>query len=1126
MNCVDRMTRNIMISSKKYDKEYEYWMNQLAACGKTSEILYRQTKKDEEKEYTEYKYTFENTITSKVMAFCNQSAYGLLLFLCTGISSLLQIYNGEQNILIGIPPMKGEPDKFYVNSLLGFYMKVDKEATFKQMLSASQKIMKEMYQNQTYPLYHVFQNQNFELYKGEALFHISLMVEGLHEEVEMQGSDLVFSFKSEGSVLSVTVTYNDLLYTQEIVEQICKDLSRYMSFVFIDYNLKLVEMEEKFTDSVKRRDIVQEEILSKEVSEQKDLSDVYEAPSTDKEVEVEKAWEEVLQIKDISIHADFFKLGGDSIKAIRLVALLSNYNVKVKDIYNYSTIKKLANALSESKEVISQESFSGDIPLSPIQLRFFEGKHFNYSHYNQSFFLYRKERFQIETVKAVIEAIMLHHDILRASYVVTQGNITQNVLPLEEDNIQNHYRITQYNMLDCDEEGAEEQVMKIVNEIQSGLNIEEGPLIHLGYFQMKEGDHLLIVIHHLLVDAFSWRIILEDFSKGYQQAISGQEIQLNHKTHSYKQWVDKLKEFADGSELESEQQYWYDLCSKIGIGNSKYESTLKEREDYAIVFSEEETRQLKAKSSELFINIDHILITCLGLAMEEFQGKKNLSIELEGHGRGDIDDSLNITRTVGWFTSVYPVYIDCLDKTDIGASMEKVSEYLSSIPSGGLTYSVLRYLSSKREEEKLRVATDIRFNYLGEFDQSINSDLVSVSEFDLGYTQDKDVPVNYQFDITGILVEEKLRININYISNLYSKEQIAHFGKLIYQSVMRVIQYKETSRRNEKLPEAKYIDGVEPFNDLIYKDCFYNALFPVLTFYKKDINTILVSDVFVYATADDGKSISANYLTEQKIPKLLVATGMKTNRIVHSNDIVSSLKEAISQDKMVIFRVDCFYSSLRKDTYQKEHWPHTLLAYGYNDKKEIVYVLEQSDKNSLDFIEREMNYGEIYEAYNGLKENFILDKQYPSYMELFNNQEEVSTNPDRYIQSLYQYREEKEQGFAILDNFILKFSSIIENEEAFKEVARSYYYSFQNILKAQYAEKFKVSKLFGEKYIGEKAFNEIIKDWRYASNILEKFLLTEKFKQSSLEKVVQKLETARSIEREYYDKMLADSKVD
>ncbi|PFO61644.1 non-ribosomal peptide synthetase, partial [Bacillus cereus] len=267
-------------------------------------------------------------------------------------------------------------------------------------------------------------------------------------------------------------------------------------------------------------------------------------------------WQTVLGVTRIGILDNFFDLGGDSIKSIQVSSRLyqAGYRVDMKDLFKYSTVASLSPHVEKITRVAEQGEITGEATLTPIQLWFFDREVTAPHHFNQAFLLYRNQRFDVLALRKTIQKIAEHHDALRMVFRQTEQGYEAWNRGIEEE------KLFSLEVRDFTEEvNPSSAIEEAANAIQSSIDLREGPLMKLGLFQCKEGDHLLIVIHHLVVDGVSWRILLEDIETGYEQAINGEEIQLPQKTDSFKLWAEQLTRYANSPEMEKEREYWNEI---------------------------------------------------------------------------------------------------------------------------------------------------------------------------------------------------------------------------------------------------------------------------------------------------------------------------------------------------------------------------------------------------------------------------------------------------------------------------------------------------------------------------------------------------------------------------------------
>lgn len=276
---------------------------------------------------------------------------------------------------------------------------------------------------------------------------------------------------------------------------------------------------------------------------------IYEAPRNETEEILLDIWMKVLRVKRAGINDDFFSLGGDSIKVLQLVSRLKSagFDLDVEKVYNHPTIKELAKVFV-SKNKHSQETVTGKVNLTPIQLSYLDGE-FKQDSLSQSVVLFKEDGIQPDLIKKVFGNVMVHHDALRMVY----KSYGEKILQINRGHEGNLYDLHVYN------DSSYEEMLDKCNEIQDSIRLDAGPLVKLGLFKTATGDYFFIAIHSLLIDDRSWEILLEDLESGYAQAMNGEEITFGKKTASYKEWSEKLNEYADSHTITKQFAYWNEL---------------------------------------------------------------------------------------------------------------------------------------------------------------------------------------------------------------------------------------------------------------------------------------------------------------------------------------------------------------------------------------------------------------------------------------------------------------------------------------------------------------------------------------------------------------------------------------
>ncbi|TWK89228.1 hypothetical protein CHCC20331_1630 [Bacillus paralicheniformis] len=560
------------------------------------------------------------------------------------------------------------------------------------------------------------------------------------------------------------VVANEQLDTESLAWKLAQTLPDYMVPSFW---VQLDELPVTANGKVDRRALPQPDVEAQTAE--------YKAPLTETEQLLADIWQEVLGIDRIGITDNFFALGGDSIKGIQMASRLQQHGWKLemKDLFQHPTIGELsAYVQAADDQPIDQNPVEGEVTLTPIQRWFFERRFTNEHHWNQSVMLHALTGFDPETAGKALSKLIEHHDALRMVYQRNGDGIVQYNRGLEETAVRPE--VIRFNESGAELEAA---VLKASNRIQSSIDLTEGPLLKAAIFKTDQGDHLLIVIHHLVVDGISWRILLEDFAAGYAQAEKGEPIILQDKTHSFAEYAARLEEYAGSKAFAKEIGYWQEIeqaeTAALPKDDEADDKRMRHTKTAEFSLSKEETEQLMTKVHEAYnTEMNDILLTALGLALKEWTGQEDFIICLEGHGREDIIDGLNISRTVGWFTSQFPALIQMRHSGDIGYQIKQIKEELRHIPNKGIGYGIYRYLTEEGKKAK-PIKHDISFNYLGQFTEMADSGLFTRSTLPSGDPLSPETEKPNALDIVGYIEDGILTMSIAYHSLEYKESTVA-----------------------------------------------------------------------------------------------------------------------------------------------------------------------------------------------------------------------------------------------------------------------------------------------------------------------------------------------------------------
>jgi non-ribosomal peptide synthase protein (TIGR01720 family) len=352
-------------------------------------------------------------------------------------------------------------------------------------------------------------------------------------------------------------------------------------------------------------------------------------------------------------------------------------------------------------------------------------------------------------------------------------------------------------------------------QVQASLDLSAGRLVAAVEYELGEeqGRRLLLVIHHLVVDGVSWRILVEDLERGYEQLRQGGMIELGRKSSSYRQWGERLVEYSGGEEMKAEGEYWSKVeerkqwCRPLprdyaGVGAE--ENTVGTQAGVVVGLEEEETRALLQEVPEVYhTQINDVLLTALGKVCGEWSGSGRVVVDLEGHGREELFAELDVSRTVGWFTSVYPVVLEVGvgeragegKEWEAGEALKAVKEQLRRVPKRGVGYGIWKYLGPGGEERgqgkgRSGQAAEISFNYLGQFDQVLEeSKLFRAAGESSGNSRGRENRRGYVVEVTGHVGGGRLEMHWSYSAKLHRRETMEALAQRYVECLRELIAH-------------------------------------------------------------------------------------------------------------------------------------------------------------------------------------------------------------------------------------------------------------------------------------------------------------------------------------------------
>jgi natural product biosynthesis luciferase-like monooxygenase protein/non-ribosomal peptide synthase protein (TIGR01720 family) len=514
-----------------------------------------------------------------------------------------------------------------------------------------------------------------------------------------------------------------------------------------------------------------------------EVADKYVAPVTQEEKILCDIWQKVLKVERVGIEDNFFELGGDSILAIQSISRANQSGLQLmpRHLFQHQTIARLSKVTSVGNLVrAEQEILSGAVPLMPIQQWFMDQRWDEPHHYNHAVLLESKEDLDSETLKKAVEALLVQHDALRVRFHRGPDGQWQQIYGQEE--VARVFSVLDLSTVNAGEK--ERSLQNAANQLQASLDLEHGPLVRAAHIKMGEGipSRWLMIVHHLVVDGISWRVLLEDLQIGYRQLQAGGSVHLPPKTSSVRSWAEALQVYANSAAVKEQAGYWIGQSGKTPLPRD-FEggtNTVADVEVFTIRMDEERTRALLQELPKVRrVPIQEALLFGLAKTLGEWSGQRKLVVEMEGHGREEIGANMDISRTVGWFTTRYPIVLPWNKHWGNNRQLAAIKEVVRSVPNAGIGYGVLRYLGQDAQlREALRDNAEICFNYLGQFDQMFDDKAIfTPAETPAGHMQSSLGTRVYLIEVVALVVQSRLQINWSFSRKTHTRETVRELAE-------------------------------------------------------------------------------------------------------------------------------------------------------------------------------------------------------------------------------------------------------------------------------------------------------------------------------------------------------------
>ncbi|MEM7113999.1 MAG: amino acid adenylation domain-containing protein [Chloroflexota bacterium] len=519
-------------------------------------------------------------------------------------------------------------------------------------------------------------------------------------------------------------------------------------------------------------------------------------------------WRDILRLPQISVDDRFVELGGDSILAIQAIARARQAGLYLtpRQLFVEQTIRRLAAVASVAEDVAADsEASTGLIPLTPIQHWFFEHVSAYRDHWNQATWFEVEPTIDRKRLRAAFAHLVQHHPMLRTRYLPEGDGWRQEILPETAPP-----ELTT-SMLSQLEPAAQDAAMLLeANKQQASLDLAKGQTLQATLFDLgaQRGLRLFVVLHHLVIDAVSWSMLTTDLQTAYQQLAAGEPVSLPVPQTSYATWARALVKQAKSERQKEELGYWQRMLEHAAALPTDFAGASENREGQAkeitaVLETNHTTALLRNVHQAYYTHIDDLLLTALVQTMTQWSQHPSLLLTWERYGREEINPRLDVSQTVGWFTSLTPLMLKLANSQDIGANLRAVKEQLRAVPQHGLGFGLLRYLGDDRDRSQMAQLPkpQILFNYLGQsLDVRQADSLLQPLDANIGQFYGAANERAHLIDVNAEVINGRLRVNWQYASDYYQTETIQTLATAYISELVKLIDHCLEVERSRHTP--------------------------------------------------------------------------------------------------------------------------------------------------------------------------------------------------------------------------------------------------------------------------------------------------------------------------------------
>lgn len=535
------------------------------------------------------------------------------------------------------------------------------------------------------------------------------------------------------------------------------------------------------------------------------------APGTELEKAIAGVWCEVLHLDRVGVHDNFFALGGDSIESLRIISRLTKLDICLtpRDLLQNETVAKLA-AAAQAKATASrgaaigaeQGVVSGPMPATPIQCWFLGQGLPAAHHYNQAVVL-QADAMEPGPLRSALDALITHHDALRTRFTTApaggEGPWTVQILPPRPGSV-----LTCEDLSKVQPGHREDRWLALAEQAQASMDPATGSLVRavLADLGTPGGRRLLIAIHHMAVDIVSWAILLEDLQTAYQQAAAGKPIELPAKTTSYQAWARQLTEHARDPQITASWLPGWEhppAAPRLAILDAAGQPGTPARTGQRDLCLDPATSALlmNRAPAALGVSLEDLVLSALATALCAWSGNDRVVIDIERHGRQELVDGIDLTRTVGWFTSIHPVELTAPPGADPVRTAHATAARREAIRDKGIGFGMLYHLADAATRQRLRAwtARQVAFNFHGKHTTASPAGLRELHDAPAGATSHPANRPAHPLSVDAVFLDGEFSAQLTYRASAELDDAIDDLTTLYRDALTQLAATTSSARR-------------------------------------------------------------------------------------------------------------------------------------------------------------------------------------------------------------------------------------------------------------------------------------------------------------------------------------------